>query len=102
MLVPKTPNSLSATEHIEELIAQGRYLEARFLSEKVKIDSDLKAQQLYGLALSKSGMPEDALQLLEPLYRSNGEDPETAGILGSIYKELFKKNQTTTFAQLSR
>jgi hypothetical protein len=102
MLVPKTPNSLSATEHIEELIAQGRYLEARFLSEKVKIDSDLKAQQLYGLALSKSGMPEDALQLLEPLYRSNGEDPETAGILGSIYKELFKKNQKTTFAQLSR
>ncbi len=94
---------MDTPDHIESLISQGRYLEARYLIENNTTDANaIKSEQLYGLALSKSGMPEDALQRLEALYKTYPDDPETAGILGSVYKELFKKNQQTSFALLAR
>lgn len=91
------------TQQIEDLIHQGRYLEARIkLKDALKHADDLRLNQLYALALSKSGTPEAGLVLLEPLLISHPEDSETAGILGSIYKELFKKNQQTSLALQSR
>lgn len=94
---------MDSVKQIEDLIHQGRYLEAQYIAESVtKSTTDLHLAQLYALALSKSGIPEEALQHLEPFYKEHPEDPETAGILGSIYKELFKKNQKTSFALLSR
>ena len=54
------------------------------------------------MAMSKSGAPQAAMEYLEPVYRQHPEDPETAGILGGIYKELFKKDQNTKYALLSR
>ncbi len=90
-------------ETIEELINQGRYLEARVKSNAaLKEHQDLRLNQLYALALSKSGTPEAGRDVLEPLLQAHPENSETAGILGSIYKELFKKNQQTSFAQQSR
>ena len=94
---------MHTTDHIEVLVGQGRYLEARYLIENMAADTrNVKAEQLFGLALSKSGMPEEALIRLEVLYKAHPEDPETAGILGSVYKELFKKNQQTSYALLAR
>ena len=90
-------------EHIESLINQGRYIEARIKSEDaLKTSQELRYKQLYALALSKCGMPETALAFLEPVYAQFPNDPESAGILGSIYKELFKKNQSNSFAVKSR
>lgn len=84
---------------IEHLINQGRFLEA---VTQAKGSETLRVQQLYSLALSKSGAPEAARDYLQPVYTQNPDDPETAGILGGIYKELFKKNQQSSFAQQSR
>lgn len=89
--------------HIENLINRGRFLEARTKAEVLlRTSSDVRLSQLYALALSKSGMPGVAKEYLEPVYQSNPGDPETAGILGSIFKELFKKSQQTAFALQSR
>jgi tetratricopeptide (TPR) repeat protein len=85
------------------LVDHGRYLEACEQARVVlKSDGSLRMQQLYALALSKSGSPEAARDYLESVYRSNPEDPETAGILAGIYKVLFRKSQQSTFAVLSR
>jgi tetratricopeptide (TPR) repeat protein len=93
----------TVTEQAEVLMNQGRYLEARALCEHaLRLKSNLRLQQLYALALSKSGAPEEGRKFLEPVYQSNASDAETAGILGGIYKELFKKNQDSRFALLSR
>lgn len=88
---------------IESLISQGRYMEARIKSEQaLQTNEELRYKQLYALAVSKSGMPETALAFMEPVYHQFPNDPESAGILGSIYKELFKKNQSNSFAVKSR
>ena len=70
--------------------------------EVLKTSSDLRLSQLYALAMSKSGAPHAAMEYLEPVYRQHPDDSETAGILGGIYKELFKKDQNTKYAVLSR
>src|SRR6476620_11687579 len=89
--------------HIETLINQGKYFEARSKAEEALKQSDeLRFKQLYALSISKSGAPEIALEIMEPVYKQFPDDPESAGILGSIYKELFKKNQSTAFAIKSR
>lgn len=89
--------------HIEKLISQGRNFEARNLAEStLKTSPDLRVSQLFAMAMSKSGAPQAAMEYLEPVYRQHADDPETAGILGGIYKTLFKKDQNTKFALLSR
>ena len=93
-----------SVQQVEHLISQGRYLEARNLAELgfSSTDNTLRYQQLYALALSKSGIPQTAADFLLPIYHQHSNDPETAGILGGIYKELFKHNQDSKFAVLSR
>jgi hypothetical protein len=94
---------VTSTQHIENLISQGRYLEAQHGAEAlIKLGSELRLDQLYALALSKSGAPEEAQQYIEPLYKNHHDDPETAGIMGSIYKAMFRKNQQSSFAAQSR
>lgn len=90
---------------LQDLVNFGRYLEARELGIKLRNDSTVDPQrvdQLLALSLSKSGSPEDALAVLDLTYRRNPADPETAGILGGIYKDLFKKHQDSKYAVLSR
>lgn len=92
-------------QHLENLVNHGRHLEAREIAVQLKNDPEadlLRVDQLLALSLSKSGSPESALAHLDLAYRRNPEDPETAGILGGIYKELFKKHQDSKYAILSR
>jgi hypothetical protein len=90
-------------QQIEDLINHGRYLEARAKTDDaLRSNENLRLRQLHALSLSKSGAPEAARDYLEPFYKTNSSDPETAGILGSIYKELFKKNQQVALALQSR
>jgi tetratricopeptide (TPR) repeat protein len=90
-------------QHLEELIGHGRFFEARARAEEVmKTEDTLRVRQLYALAVSKSGSPQVALDFLLPAYAANPDDSETAGILGGIYKELFKKHQDSKYAILSR
>ena len=94
---------MTKVEHIEKLIHQGHYFEARSVTTIALTESDdLRLKQLHALAMSKSGGPGNARDYLEPIYKMHPEDPETAGILGGIYKELFKNSQDTKFALLSR
>jgi tetratricopeptide (TPR) repeat protein len=96
-------NPSSDATRIESLINQGKYFEARSKAEEVlKQSEELRVKQLYALSISKSGAPESAMEIMEPAYKQFPDDPESAGILGSIYKELFKKNQSTAFAIKSR
>lgn len=94
---------MDSIDRIEKLIDQGRYFEARSKVEKaLEHSSDLRLKQLYALSLSKSGIPEVALEHMESVYAQFPDDPESAGIMGSICKELFKKNQANHFAIRSR
>lgn len=91
------------SQQIEDLISQGRYFEARTKAVALLVDSEsLRVQQLYALAMSKCGVPEAAMHFLEPIYMKSQDDPETAGILGGIYKELFIKTKEPRYAVLSR
>lgn len=92
-----------AIAHIEALINQGRYFEARAMAQAaLPSDDSLRLKQLLALAMSKAGVPKAAVNLLEPVYRQHADDPETAGIMGGIYKEIFRKDQDTKYALLSR
>ncbi len=92
---------------IETLINQGRNFEARAMAQEVlkssaETSSTLRVKQLLGLAISKAGVPKAAAEFLEPVYRAQPDDPETAGIMGGIYKAIFRKDQETQYAFLSR
>ena len=94
---------MTSSDHIRQLLNQGRYLEARSESEKIISGSaDLPAQQIHALALSKSGTPQAAAEFLGPIYLQHPGDAETAGIMGGIYKELFRQTQNQKYAFLSR
>lgn len=92
----------SAIHEIESLIHQGRFAEACQRCEQQVGSGELRIQQLYALALSKSGSPKTARDILEPYYLKDSHNPETAGILGGIYKAIFSKEQNTTLALKSR
>lgn len=94
---------MSDISQLEDLIHLGHYAEARTRAQDLLHNgADLRVKQLYALSLSKSGVPEAAEEYLESITREHPDDPETMGILGSIYKELFKKNQSSKYAILAR
>lgn len=93
---------MTTIDQLEKLIQLGHYARARHLAQELLADhTELRIKQLYALALSKSGVPEAAMDYLEKVAREQPDDVETMGILGGIYKELFKKNQSTKYATLS-
>lgn len=94
---------MSDISHLENLIHLGHYAQARTRAQELLLNgADLRVKQLYALSLSKSGVPEAAQEYLESVVRDLPDDPETMGILGGIYKELFKKNQSSKYAILAR
>jgi len=94
---------MSDIAHLENLIHMGHYAQARTRAQELLLSrSDLRIKQLYALSLSKSGVPEAAQEYLESIIKEAPEDTETNGILGGVYKELFKKNQSSKFAVLAR
>lgn len=93
----------NSIQNIRQLIDQGRYLEARLASEALLSSSDdLSVKQVHALALSKSGIPLGAAEFFAPVHREYPNDAETAGIMGGIYKELFRQTQDQKYAILSR
>lgn len=90
-------------DEIKKLIDSGRYFEAHNMAEEYckKFPDDIRAQQLCGLAMSKSGARKAAIKYLEPLLEKHKKDPETAGILGGVYKEEFKMTADSTYARKS-
>lgn len=90
-------------DKIESLISAGRYFEAHNLAEVFCAENpdNLKAQQLCGLSMSKSGARLAAIQFLEPILQAHNNDAETAGILGGVYKEHFKMTADSNFARKS-
>ena len=94
---------MTSPDHIHNLLDQGRYLEARSESEKlISTSDDLVAKQIHALALSKSGTPQAAAEFFGPIHQQHPDDAETAGIMGGIYKELFRQTQSQKYALLSR
>lgn len=94
---------LSAVQQMEKLVHEGRFLEARSRTELLlKETGDSRLMQLLALSMAKSGAAKAAMDLLEPVYTQHPEDPETSGILGGIYKELFKETRNSRYAILSR
>lgn len=91
------------TTDIENLINSGRYFEAHNMAQEfcTKYPNNLRALQLCGLAMSKSGARNAAIKFLEPILKDHSEDPETAGILGGVYKEQFKMTADSSFARKS-
>ena len=90
-------------DQIENLIVSGRYFEAHNLAEEycAKHPDDLRAQQLCGLSMSKSGARKAAMQYLEPVFEKHSKDAETAGILGGVYKEHYKMTADSSYARKS-
>ncbi|HTF20689.1 MAG TPA: tetratricopeptide repeat protein, partial [Chryseolinea sp.] len=94
---------MNETKDLERLISLGHYAQARKRAEELLTHTDsLRAKQLYAFSLSKSGQPEAARDFLERVAKDHPDDPETNGILGGIYKELFRNQQSTAFAVLAR
>ena len=94
---------MSDIAQLENLIHLGHYAQARTRAQDLlERRDDLRIKQIYALSLSKSGVPEAAQEYLESMTRDHPDDPETMGILGGIYKELFKKNQSSKYALLAR
>jgi len=88
---------------IEKLVEAGRFFEAHNLAKSYceAHPDDLRAAQLCGLSMSKSGAREAAINFLEPLLIKDPNDVETAGILGGVYKEQFKKTAESDYARKS-
>ncbi len=89
---------------IESLIKKAQYFQAHnlcldLLSED---NENLKLKQLYVLTLARLGATEKALSYLEPIYNQHNQDEETSGLMGRIYKDLWKKNNDAKYAKLSR
>ena len=59
-----------------------------------EMDAPLKklklVQEQLGFAYNRSGNPEQAQRVLEGVIEEYGPDPETNGILGRVYKDLYK------------
>lgn len=88
---------------IEELFAQGRYLEVRILTEDcIANDDRQREKQLYALALSKSGAAGAAEKIFRPVYNATPSDSENAGIMGGILKELFRYTRDQHYAVEAR
>ena len=101
--MPSAPHIEQMLSNIEALINAGRYFEAHNLAEECcALDPDnLRAKQLCGLSMSKSGARKAAIAFLEPVLQTHSNDPETAGILGGVYKEQFKMTAETVYARKS-
>jgi tetratricopeptide (TPR) repeat protein len=84
----------AATDDASVLIVVASLIDANHLEKALEILessglSDLRALQLRALALGKSGNLSEAKDLLRKLVEQGESDPETLGILGGRYKQLW-------------
>jgi len=94
----------SAYIQIKAFLKKGRYLAAYNLAERSLLEDpdNIKIKQQYGFALARMGLLDKAKSYLWDLYQNFSDDPETAGILGSVLKGMYKKSRSRNDALLSR
>jgi len=82
----------------ERLLNANRLEEARALLEEARRrhPDDLRLAQLCGLCYSRAGLLDEAVGLLEPLYKRYRTDEETAGIMAGVYKRMWRQDPATT------
>lgn len=92
-----------AISDVEECLQKSRYCEAQNIAEGAnkRFPEDRKLSILYARALSRAGALDKARERLEGLYRKDSGDPETAGLLGSVYKELWRKTESSAYLRMS-
>lgn len=91
-------------ERIESRLNKGMLCEAQDLAREAKASfpEAVRITQLCALTLARLGATEKARKYLVDLYESQGGDAETVGLLGRIYKDLWKKTGKLDSARQSR
>ena len=82
----------------EGLTMQGNNLSFLLLQE---YPENIRLLQLYGLSLARLGAVTKAQKVLEKAYSMDPENCESAGIMGRIYKDLYKLSGATDYAKKS-
>lgn len=85
-------------ETIRALIDIEAYNETLELIENMPreyVDKSLYIRQQQGFVLNRLHKPYDAIEILEKCLNDFGEDPETYGLLGRIYKDFYKSTSET-------
>ena len=93
-----------ALKEIESALGDGLALRANNIALRLIPDhgENIRLLQLYGLSLARLGATESARGYLEKALRLDPVSGETAGILGRVYKDIFKKTAKPEVAVLSR
>jgi hypothetical protein len=91
-------------KEIKDCIQKAQYFKAHNLciDRRKKGDSSLTIKQLFALSLIRIGQFEKASTVLEPLYYSGENDPETSGLMGRVFKDFWKNSGEEQFARISR
>ena len=96
------PNERTALAAAESLIQLGQPVEA--LNTLLSAAPTLRNSQLRALALAKIGIPETldaSVKILEDLRNRGNFDPETSGLLGGRYKQIWQRSRDLTYLQKS-
>jgi class 3 adenylate cyclase/tetratricopeptide (TPR) repeat protein len=94
----------AVTVRIESCLNRGMLCEAQDLAQKARalFPDAIRITQLYALALARLGATEKARTYLTGLYQTQAVDSETAGLLGRVYKDLWRKTGDVDYARQSR
>lgn len=63
---------------------------------------NIRLLQLYSLSLARLGVPQSAKEYLEKAHEMDTHNIETIGMLGRVYKDLFKETREARYAEMSR
>jgi tetratricopeptide (TPR) repeat protein len=58
----------------------------------LSLRQNIMIQQQYGFALNRIGQKKKAIRVLEDIIKLHGNDSETCGILGRVYKDYWQDN----------
>lgn len=88
----------------ESLVKSGKFFEAYNSCYRglINFPDNLRLHQLFGLSLARLGATQRAYECISRLYRKGHRDPETSGILGRIYKDMWRKTGDMLYARRSR
>lgn len=77
----------------ERLLSEGRPHDAErlLLEAENRTPSDLRVLQLIGLCYSRTNRLNEALDHLKPLFKRYRNDSETIGIMGGLYKRMWRE-----------
>jgi len=91
--VAKKPTYTSDERDIEKLIEHEQYSQAYVRIESLEAAGSLsqRLKELKGLALARWGRIDEAIDVLEPLYKKGIDDPETLGIYARTCMDVYDK-----------